>query len=83
MLFSSRFIPESLDFYGVFDPILNEYCRFYNLDKVRTTDYGTLVELVYRVKLKDASKQKELIDAVRVKNGNLNVTIVQKAVERC
>ncbi len=74
-------IPESLDFYGVFDPILKEYCRFYNLDKVRTTDYGTLVELVYRVRLKDMSKQKALIDAIRTKNGNLNVTIVQKAVE--
>ena len=74
-------IPESLDFYGVFDPILKEYCKFYNLDKVHTTDYGTLVELVYRVRLRDMSKQKALIDAIRTKNGNLNVTIVQKAVE--
>lgn len=73
-------IPESLDFYGVFEPTLKKYCSFSNLDKVKTTDYGTLLELTYRIKLKDMAKQKELMDEVRVKNGNLNVTIVQKGV---
>lgn len=74
-------IPESLDYYDVFDPVLKSYCKFYHLDKVKTTDYGTLAELVYRIKLKDLSKQKELIDAVRERNGNLNVTLVRKATD--
>lgn len=74
-------IPESLDFYGVFDPILKKYCSFSNLDKVRTTDYGTLFELVYRIRLKDMKKQKELLDEIRTRNGNLNVTIVHKGVD--
>ena len=73
-------IPESLDFYGVFEPTLKKYCSFSNLDKVRTTDYGTLLELTYRIKLKDMAKQKEFMDEVRVMNGNLNVTIVHKGV---
>ena len=73
-------IPESLDFYGVFEPTLKKYCSFSNLDKIRTTDYGTLLELTYRIKLKDMAKQKELMDEVRVKNGNLNVTIVHRGV---
>ncbi len=72
-------IPESMDYYGVFDTTLKQYCSFYNLDKVKTTDYGTLAELVFRIKLKDVKDQKALIDAIRVKNGNLNVSIVQKA----
>lgn len=74
-------IPENLDFYGVFEPTLKQYCSFSNLDKVKTTDYGTLVELVYRVRLKDMKKQKELLDEIRTKNGNLNVTLVHKGVD--
>lgn len=74
-------IPEDLDFYGAFDPVLKKYCRFYNLDKIKTTDYGTLAELHYRIKLKDKSKQKALIDEVRERNGNLNVTLVRKATD--
>lgn len=74
-------VPESLDFYGVFDSVLEKHCRFYHLDKVRTTDYGTLAELDYRIKLKDISRQKELIDDIRTMNGNLNVSIVQKATD--
>lgn len=72
-------VPESLDYYGVFDPILKKYCKFSNLDKIRTTDYGTLVELNYRIRMKDLSEQKALMDEIRTKNGNLNVTLVQKA----
>ena len=75
-------IPESLDYYDVFEPVLREHCKFFHLDKVKTTDYGTLAELIYRVKLKDVSKQKALIDAVRERNGNLNVTLVRKATEK-
>lgn len=74
-------IPEDLDFYGAFDPVLKKYCRFYNLDKIKTTDYGALAELHYRIKLKDKSKQKALIDEVRERNGNLNVTLVRKATD--
>lgn len=77
----SIIVPESLNFYEVFDPALKKYCKFHNLDRVRTTDYGTLIELNYRIRLKKPSEQKELIDEIRTMNGNLNVTIVQKASE--
>lgn len=75
-------IPEDLDFYGAFDPVLENYCRYFHLEKIKTTDYGTLAELHYRIKLKDISKQKMLIDEIRERNGNLNVTIVRKAIDR-
>lgn len=74
-------VPEDLDFYGTFDPVLKKYCRYSHLDKIKTTDYGTLAELHYRIKLKDKSKEKALIDEVRERNGNLNVTIVRKATD--
>ena len=75
-------VPEDLDFYGVFEPVLKEYCKYFHLDKIKTTDYGTLAELQYRIRLKDFSKQKALMDAIRERNGNLNVTIVRKAVDK-
>lgn len=75
-------IPEDLDFYDIFEPVLKNYCKYFHLEKIRTTDYGTLAELHYRIKLKDISKQKMLMDEIRERNGNLNVTLVRKAVDR-
>ena len=74
-------IPEDLDFYGVFDPVLKKYCRSFSLLKIKTTDYGTLAELQYRIKLKNIADQKKLIDEVRERNGNLTVTVVCKATD--
>lgn len=74
-------IPEDLDFYGVFDPVLKKYCKFFRLERVKTTDYGTLAELHYRIRLKDISKQKALMDEIRERNGNLNVTLVRRATD--
>lgn len=75
-------IPESLDFEGVFDTVLKKHCRYYHLEKIKTTDYGTLAELHYRIKLKGKTNQKELIDEIRERNANLNVTLVRKAVDK-
>ncbi|MBE6548497.1 MAG: DUF4956 domain-containing protein [Ruminococcaceae bacterium] len=77
----SIIIPEDLDFYGVFDPVLKKYCRSFSLLRIKTTDYGTLAELQYRIKLKNIAEQKKLIDEVRERNGNLTVTLVRKATD--
>ena len=72
-------IPESLDFAGVFEPVLKQHCKTYNLERVKSVEYGTLTELRYRIRLKDKNAQKALIDDIRVRNGNLNISITQKA----
>ena len=36
---------------------------------------GSLYKLEYRIKLKDAKLEKELIDEIRCRNGNLTVSI--------
>ena len=72
-------IPESLDFAGVFEPVLKQHCKTYNLERVKSVEYGTLTELRYRIRLKDKDAQKALIDDIRVRNGNLNISITQKA----
>ena len=74
-------IPENMDYYGVFDPILKEYCASFHLESVRSTEYGTLLELRFLVKINDPAKQKELIDAIRCRNGNWTISLSERAAE--
>ncbi len=74
-------IPESLDYDGVFEPVLKEYCRYSHLNRIRTQDYGTLLELDYRIVLRDRKREKEFLDQLRMRNGNLNISLVQNTGE--
>ena len=74
-------IPESLDYDGVFEPVLKEYCRYAHLNRIKTQDYGTLLELDYRIIMKDKHREKEFIDQLRQRNGNLNISLVQSGME--
>ena len=74
-------IPESLDYGGVFEPVLKEYCRYAHLNRIKTQDYGTLLELDYRIIMKDKHREKEFIDQLRQRNGNLNISLVQSGME--
>lgn len=68
-------IPEDLDYSGVFDKILREYTSEYEVVQVKTTNMGSLFKLTYNLTLKDLEKEKELIDALRCRNGNLEIAI--------
>ena len=68
-------IPEDLNYTEVFDDILNKYTDKYELKKVKTTNMGSMFRLTYDVSLKDRSLEKEMIDALRVRNGNLEISI--------
>jgi len=68
-------IPENMDYDGLFDDILQKYTANFDLEKVKTTNMGSLFELTYIVKLKSASVPKEMIDELRCRNGNLNILI--------
>ena len=68
-------IPEDLDFTGVFDDIFSKYMNSQKLEKVKTTNLGSLYELTYTVELKDNINEKEMIDELRCRNGNLNIIL--------
>lgn len=70
-------IPESLDYTGVFDPILREYAQSSTLENVRTTNMGSLFRLTYRLSLKNGANEKDLIDELRCRNGNLEIHIAR------
>lgn len=66
-------IPEDLNYMDCFDDIFTEYLSSWKLIQAKTTSMGTLFDLRYEVSLKDNAKEKELIDKIRVRNGNLTV----------
>lgn len=68
-------IPETLDFEGVFDDIFQRYTRKQELLRVRTTNMGSLYELHYHVILRKAGMEKEFIDDLRCRNGNLTIVV--------
>lgn len=68
-------IPENLNYMVVFDDIFDKYLSENVLRKVRTTNMGTMFELTYECRIKDESEQKQFIDELRVRNGNLNITM--------
>lgn len=69
-------IPENLDYQGVFEVVLNKYTNFHKLRRVRTTNFGTLFELIYSVDVPDNIDQKKFIDELRTLNGNMNINLV-------
>lgn len=68
-------IPENLDYNGIFDDIFSEYLSGCELTHVKTTAMGTLFDLRYEITEKDVSREKEMIDKLRARNGNLAISI--------
>lgn len=68
-------IPEDLDYTGVFDDIFTEYTSSCQLTQVRSTNMGSMFRLTYDVTLKDVAKEKEMIDQIRCRNGNLEIAV--------
>jgi len=68
-------IPEDLDYSGVFDDIFAEYTRACELVRVKTTNMGSMFKLTYNVELSDIAREKEMIDKIRCRNGNLEITV--------
>ncbi len=68
-------IPENLNYTNVFDEVFEKYVSKSELKKVKTTNMGTMFELTYNVIVKNGADEKAFIDALRVRNGNLNVML--------
>lgn len=68
-------IPEDLDYTDVFDEVFDEFTESHEMTQVKTTNMGSLFKLTYDVVLKNNEKEKEFIDALRVRNGNLEITV--------
>ncbi|WP_312188711.1 DUF4956 domain-containing protein [Enterococcus sp.] len=75
-------IPEDLDYPQLFDDLFEKYTHSAKLTSVRTTTMGSLYELRYQLLLKDQAQEKQIIDEVRVRNGNLPVVLGKLTANR-
>lgn len=66
-------IPEALDYTTVFDDIFDNYAENYRLEGVKSVNMGSMFKLTYRTTLKCAAREKEMLDAIRTRNGNLEI----------
>ena len=63
-------IPES-----IFDDIFDKATNHLELASVKTSDMGSLFKLKYIIQLNGKMTEKELMDALRTRNGNLEIAI--------
>ena len=68
-------IPEDLDYDGIFDDLFRTYTTHAALDRVKTTNMGTMYELSYLIEMRDMAQQKAFLDELRCRNGNLTITM--------
>ena len=73
-------IPEDLDYSNVFDDLFEKYTNKNVLEKVKTTNMGSLFELTYSIVSKEGANEKEFLDELRCRNGNLNITLARETI---
>lgn len=73
-------IPEDLNYNEVFDDLLNKYTTHWEVISVKTTNMGSMFKLTYHITLKSTSIEKEFIDALRCRNGNLEISISRQEI---
>ena len=69
-------IPEDLNYNDAFDSILKTYLKNYELVEIKTTGMGSLFRLSYKVELLTKDSEKPLIDELRIKNSNLEISLL-------
>lgn len=69
-------IPEDLNYNEAFDAILKTHLKSYELVEIKTTGMGSLFRLSYKVGLLVKDSEKTLIDELRVKNSNLEISLL-------
>ncbi|MBQ5820033.1 MAG: DUF4956 domain-containing protein [Clostridia bacterium] len=75
-------VPEDLNSEGLFDEVLAKYTSHFQLIEVKTSNFGSLYDMIYMIRLKPEASRKELVDQIRTKNGNLNVVLTLFEIEK-
>jgi hypothetical protein len=73
-------IPEDLDYCQLFDDLFAEYTSCWESVAVKSTNLGSLFKLTYHVTLKNPKLEKEFLDALRCRNGNLEIALSNQEV---
>ena len=73
-------IPENLNYTGAFDDLFEKYTVKYETVSVRTANMGSLFKLTYNVTLKNPNDEKDFIDDLRCRNGNLEISMARQEI---
>ena len=68
-------IPENLNYTEIFDDVFQRYTNSFDLVRVKTTNMGSMFRLTYNITLKNPAEEKQLLDEIRCRNGNLEISI--------
>ena len=69
-------VPESLHFADAFDDLFEQYTKSRKLVKAKTSNMGSLYKLDYKIEMKDPAAVQEFLDALRCRNGNLEIAVL-------
>ena len=68
-------VPEDLDFTTLFDDVLDRYATSWHLTSVKTANMGSLYRLTFALELVSGASERDLLDELRCRNGNLEVAL--------
>lgn len=71
-------IPESLDYETVFNDLLDKYTKEHKLIQIKSVNMGSMFKLTYAITLKNIKEEKEFIDELRIRNGNLEISLLRQ-----
>ncbi len=74
-------VPENLNYEGLFDDILDRYTNTWQMNRVKTSEFGTLFVLFYTIDFKKDCAQKTFLDELRCRNGNLDIALTRSDFE--
>lgn len=74
-------IPEGLDYNTVFDDLMKKYTDKYDLVKVKSINMGSMFRITYLVTMKDCLLEKQFLDELRCRNGNLEILVERTDLE--
>lgn len=72
-------IPEMLNYTTIFEDLFNKYTTSYEKVAVKSVNMGSMFKITYRIVLKDLTLEKEFIDEIRCRNGNLEISLFDEA----
>lgn len=75
-------VPETLNYAGAFDETLKNYTSRYEMKRVKSVDFGALFEITFDITMKDTNQVRQMIDDLRVINGNLKIMLSTETTNR-
>ncbi len=69
-------VPESLEYTDMFDEVFARYLKSAERIGVKTTGMGSMFRLSFLIRMKDPKEEKAFIDALRTRNGNLEIAML-------